>query len=107
MVCGPAPAMLKAIVSVLGLTFAASMASRRVHSVPSHTPSPGSVLELTMKVLGAGGAVAVGVGVGPGGAVGVGDAPGQAVSWASLAFWIVFTGMTLLFWSRILRSGAG
>ena len=61
--------MLKAMVSALTAPLAALIASRSVHSVASQTPSPGSPVELTVKVTGG---VGLGVGVGAGGGVGVG-----------------------------------
>src|SRR3972149_9214773 len=42
--------MPKAMASAPGKAFAAPIASRRVHSVTSQTPSPGSPVELTVKV---------------------------------------------------------
>src|SRR5437870_12721721 len=51
MVCGPAPGMLKPIVSVPACALAAAIASRKVHSASSQTPVPGSAVELTIKVM--------------------------------------------------------
>jgi hypothetical protein len=45
----PGPVMLKKMVSASGSAFAAVIASRRVHSVTSHPPVPGSAVLLTMK----------------------------------------------------------
>src|SRR3990172_8276514 len=73
--------MLKARVSALTAPLAALIASRSVHSVASHTPSPGSPVELTVKVtggVGLGAGVGVGVGVGAGVGVGEGEAAGVA-----------------------------
>src|SRR5215218_8212007 len=51
-VCGPGAAKAagsKAIVSAPAAALAFVIASRKVHSVASHTPSPGSFVELTTK----------------------------------------------------------
>ena len=60
MVCGPAPAMLKLIVSVPARALASSMAARNVHTAPAvaHVPLPGfastaSPVESTMNVVAA------------------------------------------------------
>src|SRR5436305_13814010 len=50
MVCGPAPGMLKTMVSVPACALAAVIASRKVHSVASQPPVPGSAVELTVKI---------------------------------------------------------
>ena len=47
MVCGPGPERSKWMASWSGLAFVAVIASRRVHSVRSQTPSPGSAAEFT------------------------------------------------------------
>src|SRR5436190_24389093 len=49
-VCGPGLGILKAIVSEPAAALAAVIASRRVHSVASQMPVPGSAVELTVKV---------------------------------------------------------
>ena len=51
MVCGPAPGMLKTMVSGPACALAAVIASRKVHSASSQMPVPGSAVELTMKVV--------------------------------------------------------
>src|SRR5438309_11255028 len=49
-VCGPGLGILKVMVSEPAAALAAVIASRRVHSVASQTPLPGSAVELTVKV---------------------------------------------------------
>src|SRR5688572_24899132 len=49
-VWGPAPGILKSIVSKPTAALAAVIASRKVHSVASHVPLPGSAVEFTVKV---------------------------------------------------------
>src|SRR5438034_5127029 len=49
-VCGPGVGILKAIVSEPAAALAAVIASRRVHSVESQMPVPGSAVEFTVKV---------------------------------------------------------
>src|SRR6267142_2824751 len=61
-VCGPGLGILKAIVSEPAAALAAVIASRRVHSVASQIPLPGSAEELTVKVSPAIGSGATGSG---------------------------------------------
>src|SRR5215212_10200419 len=56
MVCGPSPGMLKWMRSgppELGVELAALIASRSVHPLALHVPSPGSKVLLTVKVVAA------------------------------------------------------
>lgn len=50
MVCGPFPGISNSMVSAPEAALATSIASRKVHSVVSHVPVPGSAVELTVKV---------------------------------------------------------
>src|SRR5437879_13776888 len=50
-VCGPAPGILKAIVSVPACALAAVIASRNVHSASAQAPVTGSAVDMTMKVV--------------------------------------------------------
>src|SRR5687767_13513893 len=61
-VWGPAPGILKSIVSKPGAALAASIASRKVHSVASHVPLPGSAVEFTVNVRPAIGEAGIGSG---------------------------------------------
>src|SRR5688572_7626151 len=64
-VCGPGPGILKSMVSEPGAALAAFIASRKVHSVASQVPVPGSAVEFTVNVRPAMGEADIGSGRAP------------------------------------------